>query len=197
MVQAFWTAADTGSSASSQAMSSRGTMMEVSCRSSSRNTLRTIWCSCSSMMPASTPSSRLALISSSVTCCWALVLMRSSLSTHCVVCVSSHTKGLAALATKVMGRDTPRATASGYSCPMRLGTSSPNTMVTKVMTATTMAVALISAVPGVRPQPCKANDRSPLKAASPTMPLSMPMEVMPTCTDERNCVGCSSSFSAA
>jgi histone H3/H4 len=29
------------------------------------------------------------------------------------------------------------------------------------------------------------------------MPLSMPMEVMPICTVERNCVGASISFSAA
>ncbi len=36
-----------------------------------------------------------------------------------------------------------------------------------------------------------------LKAASPIMPLSMPMEVMPTCTDERNCVGLSSRPRAA
>ena len=113
MVHAFCTATSMRSSASSHSISECGTMMEVSCRSSSRNTLRTIWCSCSSMMPASTPSSRLALISSSVTCCTALVSMRSSLSTHCVVCVSSHTKGLAAWATKAIGGDTQRATASG------------------------------------------------------------------------------------
>ena len=79
---------------------------------------------------------------------------------------------------------------------MRLGTSSPNTMVTKVMTATTIAVAtpwaVLSATPKVRIQA----DRSSLNAASPTMPLSMPMEVMPTCTDDRNCVGCSSRCSA-
>ena len=39
--------------------------------------------------------------------------------------------------------------------------------------------------------------KSSLKAASPMMPLSMPMEVMPTCTDDRNCVGLSSSANAA
>ncbi len=113
MAQAFCTAESTVSCASSHSISECGTMMEVSCRSSSKNTLRTIWCSCSSIRPASTPSSRLALISSSVTCCTALASTRSSFSTPWVVCDSSQTKGRAALATKAMGRDTQRATASG------------------------------------------------------------------------------------
>jgi len=79
---------------------------------------------------------------------------------------------------------------------MRLGTSSPNTMVMKVMTTTTTAVDRMFAVASVSPLASIQRPRSPLKAASPTMPLSMPMEVMPTCTDDRNCVGFSSSFSA-
>ena len=40
-------------------------------------------------------------------------------------------------------------------------------------------------------------DSGPAKAASPTMPLSMPIEVMPICTVERNCVGDSIRSSAA
>src|SRR3990167_3720710 len=80
---------------------------------------------------------------------------------------------------------------------MRLGTSSPNTIVMKVMTVTTIAVAEMSAARGNAPRPCIQTDRLPLKAASPIMPLSMPMEVMPTCTDDRNCVGFSSNPSAA
>ncbi len=88
-------------------------MMEVSSRSSSPNTLRTMRCSCASMIPASTPSARLASISASVTTCAAELSTRRALSTHCVVCVSSHTKGLAPRATAAMGRDTQRATASG------------------------------------------------------------------------------------
>ena len=35
--------------------------------------------------------------------------------------------------------------------------------------------------------------RGAAKAASPTMPLSTPMDVMPICTTERNLVGCSCS----
>ena len=63
---------------------------------------------------------------------------------------------------------------------MRLGTSSPNTMVTKVMTATTIPVASASAVRAARPQPTMEAATPSLNAASPTMPLSMPIEVMPT-----------------
>ena len=44
----------------------RGIIIEPIWRSSRRKTLRTIWCSCSSITPASRPSSRLAAISSSV-----------------------------------------------------------------------------------------------------------------------------------
>ena len=44
-----------------------------------------------------------------------------------------------------IGRDTRRATISGYIWPTRLGTSSPKMMVRKVMITTTIAVALISA----------------------------------------------------
>ena len=88
-------------------------MMEVSRRSSRPNTLRTMRCSCASMMPASTPSARLAWISSSVTTCAALLSTRRAFSTPWVVCVSNHTKGLAPRATAAMGRETQRATASG------------------------------------------------------------------------------------
>ncbi len=79
---------------------------------------------------------------------------------------------------------------------MRLGTSSPKTMVMKVMTVTTIAVASTPATVSSRPNDWNHRPRSSLNAASPTMPLSMPMEVMPTCTEERNCVGLSSSCSA-
>ena len=80
---------------------------------------------------------------------------------------------------------------------MRLGTSSPNTIVMKVMMVTTSAVAEISAARGGAPQPCIKLASPPLKAASPMMPLSMPMEVMPTCTEDKNCVGFSSRVNAA
>ncbi|MDT4857583.1 hypothetical protein FQZ97_920130 [compost metagenome] len=78
VIQAFCTASSMVSWALSHWISECGTMIEVSWRSSSWNTLRTIWCSCSSIMPASTPSPRLALISSSVTCWTALVSTRNS-----------------------------------------------------------------------------------------------------------------------
>ncbi len=61
---------------------------------------------------------------------------------------------------------------------------------------TTSAVAVMSAARGEAPKVCIHVESPLLKAASPMMPLSMPMEVMPTCTDERNCVGLSSSVIA-
>jgi histone H3/H4 len=149
------------------------------------------------MTPASTPSSRLAEISSSVTERAALASMRSSFSVVAVAPASSQTKGLAALASPRMGRDTKRATGSGYSWPMRLGTSSPKMMVKKVMQVTTTAVDAMLAVPAPMPTLSIHTASGAAKAASPTMPLSMPMEVMPICTVERNCVGASISFSAA
>ncbi len=79
---------------------------------------------------------------------------------------------------------------------MRLGTSSPNTMLTKVMMATTIAVAAMPATPAEAPNPAIQRARSALNAASPTMPISMLIEVMPTCTVDRNWVGCSSRRSA-
>ena len=103
----------TVSAASIHSMSERGNMSEVSRRSSSKKTFCTIWCSCSSISPASTPSSRLAVISSSVTVRSPAVSTRSSLSTACVLKDSSRTNGLAPVATHIMGRDTRRATVSG------------------------------------------------------------------------------------
>lgn len=47
------------------------------------------------------------------------------------------------------------------------------------------------------PKLCIHTDKLPLKAASPMMPLSMPIEVMPTWTDDKNWVGLSSRPSAA
>ena len=186
----------TVSEASSHSMSERGSIRDVSRRSSSKNTFCTIWCSCSSIRPASTPSSRLAAISSSVTDRPAALSMRSSVSTACVLMDSSRTKGLATSATPFMGREISRAVASGCSWAMRLGTSSPNTMVMKVMTVTTSAVAEISATRGDTDKLCSQADKPPLKAASPMMPLSMPIDVMPTCTDDKNWVGLPSKSSA-
>ena len=165
---------------SNQAMSLRGTIKEVSGRSSSRNTFCTIWCSCCSITPASTPSSRLARISSAV-------MLRSTLlgkpikrNTHWVVVDSSNTKGRATKAVHCMGRDTQRATSSGYICPMRLGTSSPKIMVRKVIKVTTKAVAVMAATDSDQPQSISQCAKPALKAASPTMPLSTPIDVMPT-----------------
>src|SRR5512133_1491712 len=47
------------------------------------------------------------------------------------------------------------------------------------------------------PKPCSQCASSLLNAASPMMPFSTPIEVMPTCTVDRNRVGCSISRSAA
>ena len=184
-------------SASSHTISLRGTMIEVSGRSSRWNRFCTICRSCASITPASRPSSRLADISASVMARALLVLMRSSLSTPWVHMVSSLTNGLATLASHVMGRAITRATASGYSSPMRLGTSSPKISVIKVIVATTMVVAVGAANLAVKPTFCKNCATPSLKAASPTIPLSMPIEVMPTCTVDSICVGFSFSSSAA
>src|SRR4051812_23592441 len=80
---------------------------------------------------------------------------------------------------------------------MRLGTSSPTMMVMKVIAATTSPVATMPDGRGAMPRPCSHAATPALKAASPTMPLRMPVAVMPTCTVDRKRVGCSSSRSAA
>ena len=123
-------------------MSARGIIIEPIWRSSRRKTLRTIWCSCASMTPASTPSSRLAAISSSVTLRDGPPRMPSSRRTASVLAPSSQTKGRVAVDRKFIGRATSRAIVSGNIWPSRLGTSSPKMMVRKVITATTRAVAL-------------------------------------------------------
>ena len=65
------------------------------------------------------------------------------------------------------------------------------------MAVTTSAVALIAAAFSETPQTCKHAATPSLNAASPTMPLSTPMEVMPTCTVDKNWLGLPSSSSAA
>ena len=80
---------------------------------------------------------------------------------------------------------------------MRLGTSSPKISVTKVMPVTTRAVAEKCATRSGAPASSSQRATMGLKAESPTMPLSRPIEVMPTCTVERKFVGCSIKASAA
>ena len=71
-------------------------------------------------------------------------------------------------------------------------------MVTKVMITTTKAVPITAAMfSGTGKFSMIQAESSPEKAASPTMPLSTPIEVMPICTVERNWVGLSCSASAA
>ena len=60
-----------------------------------------------------------------------------------------------------------------------------------------MAVADIEAAPSDIPSDISQRPRPALKAASPKIPLSKPIEVIPTCTEDRNCVGFSSSANAA
>ena len=115
-------------SRSSTTTSLRGTISEPICRSSSRNTLRTMVCSCDSITPALVPSSSMAWISSSVTAAPLLSLMPSRRSSALVETDSSSTKGLVAMASALMGRAMKRASISGLDWPMRLGTSSPTTM---------------------------------------------------------------------
>ena len=117
-----------GSLRSSQTMSGRGTISDEICRSSSRNTLRTIACSLCSMTPVCEPSASIAWISSSVTEGPASRFAPISLSSSSVDFESSQTKGLEASDRKVIGRATKRAMPSGLNCPSRLGTSSPTTI---------------------------------------------------------------------
>ncbi len=65
-------------------------------------------------------------------------------------------------------------------------------MVRKVITITTIAVAEMSAARSCMPKVrCSQFANGAEKAASPTMPLSTPIEVMPICTIDRNLVGLS------
>ncbi|MNV61282.1 hypothetical protein D3C71_1537850 [compost metagenome] len=116
------------SSRSRHTTSPRGTISEPICRSSSRNTLRTMVCSCDSITPAVVPSTSMAWISSSVTGLPLVSFTPIRRSKVRVEVDSSSTNGLVATARKLMGRATSRAKVSGYDCPMRLGTSSPTTM---------------------------------------------------------------------
>ena len=109
-------------------MSERGVIRLAIWRSSRRNTLRTIARSCSSITPDSLPSSIIAWISSSVTAVSAVVRAPSSRSSTSVDADSSRTNGWAMAARPRIGRATSRAIFSGVSWPMRLGTSSPNTI---------------------------------------------------------------------
>ena len=78
--------------------------------------------------------------------------------------------------------------------PMRLGTSSPKMMLRKVMVTTTIAVAEMSAARSpIGKVACSQRANGAEKAASPMMPLRTLIEVMPTCTTERNLVGSSCS----
>ena len=154
--------------------------------------MRTIWCSCFSITPASRPSSRLAAISSSVTLRSGAPRTPSSLRTASVHPESNLTNGRVMTESHSIGRDTSRAIVSGYCRPRRLGTSSPKTMLRKVMVTTTMPVAVISAGRSRMPSVSwsqRANGAE--KAASPTMPLRMLIEVMPICTTESHLVGSS------
>ena len=137
------------------------------------------------------------MISSSVTARLPRVSMRSSFKTAWVVMESKPTKGRAALASQAIGLDTSLATGSGYSWPILLGTSSPKIMVVKVMAATTREVAVKLAADSERPQLMSQSATPPLNAASPTMPFITPIDVMPTCTVDKNCVGFSSNLRAA
>ena len=164
-------------------------MIDARERSSRLNTFCTMRCSPASIKPASTPSTKLALISSSVTVWLRCTSTCNKRNTAVVLAESSCTKGLASVAKASINGAVTRATVSGYSWPMRLGTNSPKTMVMKVMSVTTNAVARPCASDSERPWVCSHSEKSSLNAASPTMPLSTPIEVMPICTVDKNRVG--------
>ena len=107
---------------------------------------------------------------------------------------SSFTNGRATTERNSIGRATRRAIVSGYIRPSRLGTSSPKTMLRKVMVITTIAVAAISATRSrMLKVCCSQRPNGAEKAASPTMPLRTLIEVMPICTTDSHLVGLSCS----
>ena len=73
----------------------------------------------------------------------------------------------------------------------------PEQLVLKVIRVTTNAVAKPDAQFSGTPWASNQNEKSSLKAASPTMPFSTPIDVMPICTVDKNCVGCAIKRSAA
>ena len=109
---------------------------------------------------------------------------------------NNHTNGLVKMANHNIGRATKRAMASGLICPMRLGTSSPNTIEKNVILTTTKPVANGLARRSSTPNCCNIMLTGGLKAASPTIPLSTPIEVMPICTADKKRVGSSPSRNA-
>ena len=80
--------------------------------------------------------------------------MPSRRSTASVHRLSSATSGRVAVESQFIGRATRRATVSGYIWPRRLGTSSPKTMVSMVINATTKPVAPICAALSATPRLC-------------------------------------------
>ena len=102
-------------------MSARGTMREPICRSSRRKTLRTMSCSCFSMMPASEPSSSMAWMSSSVTRSLPAPCFPSSRRIASVENDSSRTKGRDTTARTWIGRATSRAIPSALNLGDALG----------------------------------------------------------------------------
>ena len=172
-------------------------MMDVKGRSSKLKTFCTIWCSCASITPASTPSTKLALISSSVTVRKPRVSICSHFNITLVLPDKKNTTGFAIVASANIKGAVKRATDSGNNCPIRLGTNSPNKIVLSVIKVTTHAVARPSANRSATPCAINQRDKFKLNAASPTIPLSTPIEVIPICTVDKNCVGCASKRKAA
>ena len=125
--------------------------------------------------------------------------MPSSRSVAWVQAVNNQTNGRTAEDSRSIGRATSTATRSGYIWPSRLGTSSPKMMVKKVMITTTRAVAVTSTARWLSMGSSLISQVASgcENAASPTMPLSTPMDVMPICTVDSHLVGSSCSTCAA
>ena len=181
-------------------MSERGIIIDVSGRSSRWNTLRTIWRSCCSITPASTPSSRLCAISSSV-------MPRAS-----VVSIAQQLEhGLRRRRQQLARKGRRRAPASAIGrathARHRLGIELADPLGHQLAEDdgdegdARSPRSPVAATPDESRRPgrssCSQSASASLNAASPTMPFRMPMEVMPTCTVDRKRVGCSISRSAA
>ena len=106
-----------------------------------------------------------------------------------VVLESKCTNGLDRTSNPLIKPETSEATRSGWSCAILLGTSSPKSIVASVISVTTVAVASKGDKVALNPQLVNAFVKRSLNAASPTIPLSTPMEVIPICIVDKNSVG--------
>ena len=195
--------------ASSQAIRLRGVIRLSAVRSPSRITRLTMSRSWASITPCSWLSATSMRISSSLMVPASSRPRPSRRSTRRVLCESSHTNGKAIRASQDIGRATAPAMFSGAVIASRLGTSSPNTRVRKVISTTARVLPSScdqgwgcpsrlkeagAASPGN--SSCSPPAMARPIAAPPNRPVRMPIRVIPICTVDRKLSGFSARASA-